>query len=239
MQRYFADIIDGYAKLDEDQVFHITRVMRQREGENFELVAHDQLYLMEITSIKPFRAIVKSKIKENNELKNDVVLIAAPLKGDKFDFMIQKATELGVEEIVLLNTVRTVAKISNLSKDFKLDRYRRIIKEAAEQSKRTRLPVLRHCINLNELKMIKADIKLIAYEEEAGYSDSFNKELKKIKAKDRIAIIIGPEGGFEPGVVETAKQNGYVPISLGKRILRAETASLYALSVIGNYLDKK
>ena len=239
MQRYFADILDGDANLDDEQIFHITRVMRQREGENFELVAHDQLYLMEITSIKPFRAIVKKKLKEDNELKNDVVLIAAPLKGDKFDFMIQKATELGVEEIVLLNTTRTIAKISSLSKDFKLERYRKIIKEAAEQSKRTRLPLLRMCINLNELDLVKADRKLIAYENESGASNSFINELKKIKTNDRIAIIIGPEGGFEEKEVETAKEHGYVPVSLGKRILRAETASLYALSVIGNYLDKK
>ena len=239
MQRYFADIIDGFVTLNDEDIFHCVKVMRYQEGQQIEVVASEQLFLAEITSIKPFRCKVIKKIKENNELKNDIVLIFAPIKGDRFDFVLQKATELGVEEIVLLDTSRTVKEVTKANLSLKLERYQKILKEAAEQSKRTRIPLLYRAIKINELDDIKAEIKLIAYEGAKGKTTSFNKELKKIKEGDRIAIVVGPEGGFSDEEIETANRLGYKNISLGKRILRAETASIYALSVIGSYLERK
>ena len=93
-------------------------------------------------------------------------------------------------------------------------------------------------MSINDLSRLNATIKLVAYEEMAGDTSSFINELNKIKENDSIIIAIGPEGGFSEKEVSFLNSLGYVNISLGKRILRAETASIYALSVIGAYLEK-
>ena len=163
-------------------------------------------------------------------------MVAALVKGEKMDLVLQKATELGVSEIVLLETERTIAKIKDESK---LGRFRKILKEAAEQSKRTRIPTLNKVLTINKLNEIKADVKLIAYKGEQGSSKSFNDELKALKPGKSVAIMIGPEGGFSEKEVQEANKLGFTSVGLGKRILRAETASFYALSVISNFVERK
>lgn len=239
MQRYFGRIYRNQVCLDDQDKFHVVKVMRCRVDDRIEVVSEGKVYIGEIKKIKPLAIEVVDELKENNELKNDIVLIVSLLKGDHMDLVIQKATELGVEEIILLKSERTIAKIRPLEQDYKLERYRKIIKEAAEQSKRTRLPLLYQVINIEDIGDIKADVKLIAYEGEKGSTSSFHSMLKKIKPRERIAVMIGPEGGFSSSEVDMAIEHGYHKISLGKRILRAETAVFYALSVIGNYLEKK
>ena len=239
MQRYFGRIIDKQVILDEGDQYHLVKVMRARSGDSIEVVCEGKLFLATVSSVKPLKIAVMSQIKENNELKNDVVLIASLLKGDKLDLVLQKATELGVEEIVLLQSERTIAKIRNLDRDFKLQRYNKIVKEAAEQSKRTRLPLLYRVIRMRDLPDILADIKLMAYEGEQGSSSSFLNAIKTVKPGQRVAILIGPEGGFSQNEVDEAKDYGYKTVSLGRRILRAETASFYALSVLAAHLERK
>ncbi len=239
MQRYFGRIIDKQVILDEGDQFHLVKVMRVRTGDQVEVVCEGKLFLCTVSSVKPLRISATAQIKENNELKNDVVLIASLLKGDKLDLVIQKATELGVEEIVLLQSERSIAKIRNLDRDFKLERFNRIVKEAAEQSKRTRLPLLYRIIRMNELPEIKADVKLMAYEGRQGSTSSFLSAVKTIKSGQRVAILIGPEGGFSDDEVNEAMEYGYQTVSLGRRILRAETASFYALSVLAAHLERK
>lgn len=239
MQRYFGKIIGNQVLLSDDDIHHLTRVMRAKVGEKIEVVNDGATYLAEIRSFKPLEIDVVRKLRENNELPNNIVLIASLLKGDKMDIVLQKATELGVSEIVLMETERTIVKIKRDDKEVKLERFNRILKEAAEQSKRNKIPHLFQIINFERLNEIEADIKLIAYEEEAGPTNSFNRAIENIKPYDRVAIVIGPEGGFSDFEIDLATRYGYKKISLGKRILRAETASIYALSVIGNYLEKK
>ena len=239
MQRYFGRIIDKQVILDEGDQYHLVKVMRARQGDQVEVVCEGKLFLCSISSIKPLKIATVCQIKENNELKNDVVLIASLLKGDKLDLVLQKATELGVEEIVLLQSERSIAKIRNLDRSFKLERFNRIVKEAAEQSKRTRLPLLYRVIHLEELPEINADVKLMAYEGEQGNTSSFLSAIKSVKPGQRVAILIGPEGGFSPDEVNEAIEYGYKTVSLGRRILRAETASFYALSVLAANLERK
>ena len=237
MQRYFASLKDNYAVLDEDQIFHIEKVMRMKVGDEFELVSEGKVHLMKINSFKPLTAVKLRDIEEDNELPNKLTLIFSPIKGDHTELVLQKCTELGVTSFVLLNTSRTVVKIDNSSK--KLDRFNKIILEASEQSKREYLPCIDKIINVAELGSINADIKLIAYENFSKETDTFFKELNKIKGNESVAVIIGPEGGFSEEEVKKAQELGYVPISLGKRILRAETASINVISVISNYLERK
>ena len=239
MQRYFGKIIGRQVLLEDDDIFHLTRVMRAKVGEKIEVVNEGVVYLAQINRFKPLEIDVIRRLKENNELPNKIILIAALLKGDKMDLVLQKATELGVSEIVLLQTERTVVRFKKDDRDIKLERFSKILKEAAEQSRRSVIPHLYRIISFDQLRDVDADIKMIAYEEEAGPTNSFNKIVESIKPGKKVALLIGPEGGFAEHEVEIALHHGYKKVSLGKRILRAETASFYALSVIANYLEKK
>lgn len=240
MQRYFGQIITEQVLLGDDDIFHLTKVMRARVGDEIEVVSNEKVFLCKVSQLKPHIEIdVVKQIKENHELKNHVILIAALIKGEKMDFVLQKATELGVGEIVLLQTERTIVKIKPAEKDLKLERYRRILKEAAEQCKRTKIPMLYRVIDIKQLGDVDAQVKMIAYEEESGATESFNSIIRSIKDKQKVAIVVGPEGGFSEHEVDMAVAAGYKRVSLGKRILRAETASFYALSVISNHLERK
>lgn len=239
MQRYFGHKLKNEIILDTDDVFHLLKVMRTRKGEEIEVVADEKVYLCEVKSIKPLSIIAKKQLKEDNELPNYVILIAALLKGDKMDYVLQKATELGVSEIVLVSTERTVVKIRGHQNDLKLGRYQKILKEAACQSKRTRIPYINRIIDFDQIDEIDASVKLIAYEGSKGTSATLNKKLASVKPGKRIAVVVGPEGGFAMHEVQFAKSCGYTPVGLGNRILRAETASIYTLSVIANRLEDK
>ena len=239
MQRYFARTIGQRVILTDDDVFHLTKVMRARAGDNIEVISDGMLYLAEVNKTRPLEISIVKKLKENNELPNDVILIASLIKGEKMDLVLQKATELGASEIVLLQTERTVVKIKNDDKEVKFKRFNKILKEAAEQSKRDKIPSLYRLIDMQGLRSIESDVKMIAYEGVSGSAQSFNKILETIKPKQKVAIVIGSEGGFSNKEIEIATHYGYKKVSLGKRILRAETASMYALSVIANHLEKK
>ena len=239
MQRYFGKIIGRQVLLEDDDIFHLTRVMRAKVGEKIEVVNEGVVYLAQINRFKPLEIDVVRRLKENNELPNNIILIAALLKGEKMDLVLQKATELGVSEIVLLQTERTIVKFKKDEKEVKMKRFNLILKEAAEQSRRSIVPHLFRVITFDHLSDIDADVKMIAYEEEAGPTNSFNKIVDAIKPGQKVAVLIGPEGGFAEHEVEIAIGHGFKKVSLGKRILRAETASFYALSVIANRLEKK
>ena len=239
MQRYFGRKIGSNIILDDDDGFHLVRVMRARKGEEIEVVADEKVYLCSIQSVKPLQIIAKKQIKEDNELPNYVILIAALLKGDKMDFVLQKATELGVSEVVLLTSERTIVRIKGHQNDLKLGRYQKILKEAACQCKRTKIPFINQIIDFSRIDEIQANLKLIAYEGSKGSSATLNKKISSLKPGKRVAIIIGPEGGFSEAEVQYAMNNNFIPVGLGNRILRAETASIYALSVIANRLEDK
>lgn len=238
-QRYFGAIVGDKIILSTDDVSHCLRVMRMKKGDEIEVVYKNEVNLCRIESTKPFNLSLVSKINEKHELANKIILIVAVLKGEKMDLVLQKATELGVDEIVLLISKRTIQKLNNFRLDNKLERYRKILKEAAEQSKRVKIPNLHQLITFDQLAKIKGDVKMIAYEEASGNTASFIKAIKQINNGDTVVCLIGPEGGFEEEEVNTAINNGYQVVSLGRRILRAETASLYMMSVLACYLERK
>lgn len=236
MQRYFGAVKQGQISLCEDDIFHLTRVMRAKPGTEIEVVSDGKVLLCKTVSFNPLKIELVRELNENNELPNKVILVASLIKGEHMDLVLQKATELGVSEIVLLETERTIVKIKDESK---LNRFRKILKEASEQSKRLVIPTLEKVISINELKEINADVKLLAFEGEKGTSKSFVEQIKNIKLNGSIAVVIGPEGGFSEKEVLKMNELGYTSVGLGKRILRAETASFYTLSVIGSILEGK
>ena len=152
------------------------------------------------------------------------------------DLVIQKATELGVSEIILVQSERCIAKITKENKEKKLIRFNKIALEASEQSKRTRVPLIDKVIDYKDISKFTFDHSFIAYEDEGEIS--FKEKIEQIKEGETIGIIIGSEGGFSRREVDYAIEKGYQSVSLGKRILRSETAVFYALASFGLILER-
>ena len=238
MQRYFVKQINNQIVFEESDVHHITHVMRMKVGEQVEVVVDKKLYCATIESINPLNVNLSYEIPSDSEIERDITLFYALAKGDKIDLVVQKATELGVKRIVLLATERCVVKWEDKEIEKKLSRFNKIIKEASEQSHRLIVPKICGVYSMNNLpKEYLCDNNLFAYEKEAGQTSSFHYVLNH--SKGSVSILVGPEGGFSPNEAEIAiEKYGFTPVSLGKRILRSETAAIYALSVIGFYLEK-
>ena len=237
MQRYFAKVIENKVLLDDGDIHHLLNVMRAKEGTNIEVVDNKTLYLCEVKNLNPLGIYTIKTLNFNPELDKKVVLFFALAKGDKIDFVVQKATELGVEKIVLFSSKRCVVDFSNKDINKKLDRYKKIAKEASEQSHRLIVPEILGVYKIEDInKEMLCDINYVAYEK-LSYSDTFLNELK-VKTSSSISVFIGPEGGFEEGEINRLEDLGVYPITLGKRILRTETAAVNILSVISYLIEK-
>ena len=232
MQRYFAKIINNNVQLSPDDLHHITHVMRMRVGDFFEVVDDQKLYVCEITSLNPFSVKMEEK-EEDVEINSHVTLFFALAKGDKIDLVIQKATELGVHRIVLFKSRRCVVNFDNKDISKKLERYQKIAKEASEQCHRLIVPEILGVIDVKDIPQYKEEVNLLAYEKKAGQTEDFLSNNPK-----GVSIVIGSEGGFDEDEVDYLINQGFKTISLGKRILRCETAAIYALSVLGYQLEK-
>lgn len=241
MFRFFVDnsnIIDeSFIEIIEKEDFHHGKnVLRLKVGEKLELISEDSKFITEIIEIKNDAII--TKVLEKTELqKKDVSikLYQGMPKSDKFDLIIQKSVELGVDEIIPFESERTIVKFKSKSYDKKQERYGKIIKAAAMQSKRNSVPKIDFPIKLNEIELEDGELGILAYEE----SDLPIREvLKNSKNYNTISIVIGPEGGFSKKEVDELISKRFNSISLGDRILRTETASLNLLSIIGYELER-
>lgn len=223
MQQYFIDKklnVNENVELRNDIIYHLTKVLRSTNTVFRLADTEGNIFLCELDGNNAF---VKEKLEENNELNVDVTVILSLYKQDKFELTLQKLTELGVKRIVPYNAYRSVVKETKAEK--KLDRYKKILTEAAEQSHRNFVPEIVSAINIKEVEKYKSELNLIAYEkEDASNTSSF-------KAKS-ITFVIGPEGGFDLDELDKFKKIGFKSISLGKRILRAETAAMFLASAI-------
>ncbi|HKL72697.1 MAG TPA: 16S rRNA (uracil(1498)-N(3))-methyltransferase [Candidatus Onthovivens sp.] len=236
MQRYVVNILDRDVILSNDDIFHIKKVMRMKINSNIEVIYEGKVYLCRIVSLEPFKVEIINIVEENHEIDGFIRLFYCLPKGGKLELVIQKAVEIGCNEIVLVNSERSIAKISNDNVDKKLLRFQKIIKEATEQSKREKQMILKDVIEFKDIKTYSADFSFIAYERSDFKEDTLSEVLNTIKGK-RVNIMVGAEGGFSNKEVEYAVNNGYKQISLGKRILRSETACIYALSLLSFYMD--
>ncbi len=229
MQQFFYDeplsLLNSYP-LNSDINYQLKKVLRVNDGYEFRLVDCNQNVFL--CSYENGLAYTKEKLDEYNELHTDITVILALIKNDKFDFAVQKLTELGVNRIVPYIAKRSVVKPGKGNN--KLDRIKKIAKEASEQSHRNKIPEICDYATFKDLKNYMSDLNLLAYEKET-------KSLKELKNYKSITYIIGPEGGFEPKEAEDIINLGFDSVSLGKRILRAETASIFLASLIaGNEL---
>ena len=235
MQRYFIET-DEFI-LNKEQIRHITRVMRMNVGEYIEIVHKGVCYISKIASLNPFEVTKVEVLKDSSELNVDITLLYCLPKGDKLEFVIQKATEIGVKRIILVQSSRCVSKFKKEDFDRKLERFKKIAIEASEQSHRLIVPIVEEIIDYKDINKYHFDYAYIAYEnEEKG---TFLKDLSNVKNGESIGIIVGPEGGFSKEEVEYATRENYKSITLGKRILRSETACVFALSVISYLIEGK
>ena len=232
MQRYFSNLCDNNEYLlSKDDEYHIKKVMRMNLKDKIEIVDNKTTYLCEITSINPVKAKVIEKLNENNENDKKIILVQSLVNETKMDYVLQKGTELGVNEFYAYKAVNSVIKENDKSNK-KIVRWQKIVKEASEQSKRNIIPKVNNIVDLKELCAIKADVKLMLTVNEK--TKNIKKILKELKKYDTLVIVIGPEGGFSSYEEEELINNGFISTSLGSRVLRTETASLVAISMI-NY----
>lgn len=230
MQRYFA--LDEKLTLEESDYFHIKNVMRMRNGDQIEVVYNETIYLCEVNPSKKELTILD---KYTNKFEGPKVIVAfSLLKEQKLDYLFQKATEVGCFGFIPLSTTRSIIKIDAKKIESKINRWKKIVKEASEQSFRNNMPVIYDLCNINELSRKEFDnsLKLLCTLNEK--TENIKKVLAKNNKYDKIIIVIGPEGGFDPLEEKKLIENGFISISLGNTVLRAETAPVAALSMI-NY----
>jgi len=215
-----------------DDVSHITKVLRLRNGDTIECTdSAGYNYTAKIKLSEKDKVIceIVSKTKVDTEPPINVILIQGIPKAAKMDYIIQKNTELGIKEIFPCDLKRCVAKIDNSKKT---ERWQKISKEAAQQSGRGIIPKINNPINLDEaINIMKlCDISFVAYECEE--QNSIKSVLKSKENPKSVAFIIGPEGGFDKSEIDKIVDAGIPSVSLGKRILRTETAGEAVLSMI-------
>ena len=223
------------AYIEGSDVNHIVNVLRMKPEEELLIsVKGDWDYLCKIVDIETDRVNLKVlESMEQRELPVNITLLQGIPKSDKLEMIIQKAVELGVNEIIPVKTKRVVVKIDEKKVDTKVNRWNAIAESAAKQSKRSIIPKVYEPMSIdNALEIVKDfGVKLIPYENADGI-DKTRKILDGMDKTKDIVVFIGPEGGFEEAEVERIKNFGFEVITLGKRILRTETAGLALLSNI-------
>lgn len=223
--------------IEGPDVDHIRKVLRMKIGE--ELIVCDgngKDYQCVISSIsfEEVRVGIDSVVETTTELQARIILFQGLPKKDKMELIIQKAVELGVYEIVPVITKRTIVKLDDRKKEQKkLERWQMIATAAAKQSNRGIIPLVKEPMRFVEaIDYAKTlDCSLIPYELAKGMKGTKEALQKACKAKS-IGVLIGPEGGFEETEIEKASQADILPVTLGKRILRTETAGLTVLSIL-------
>lgn len=235
MQRYFIDktITSNTIELDDTMMHHLNNVLRLRQSS--EVMVVDVLSNVYKVKVEPKNSLgqIIEKIDQVEDAPIKITLAMALLKKDKFEWVIQKACELGVSKIVPFLSERTIVDLSATEFEKKRARYQLIAKEACEQSHRKSLCHIDSLIDFTKLDHIEASFKGLCYEHVEGESISL-----KHCVNQSTLIVIGPEGGFSSKEVKWAKEHGFHLITLGHKIFRAETAAIAACAMIEAYHDQ-
>ncbi len=237
MQRYFTNDFDNQIfKLNLEDTYHITKVMRMKLNDLIEVVYNNRVYIASINTLQPnVLASLKEAKNTYNELNIKVTICQSLVKENKMDLILQKGVELGAYEFIPLITRNSIVKVD---KDFnkKIIRWQRIVKEASEQSKRNIIPEVKNILTIKELIKLDYDLKILCTVNEL--SRSLKNILQNNKKCGTMIIVVGPEGGFKKEEEELLTQHGYLSTTLLDFVLRTETAAIVALSMI-NYEFKR
>lgn len=232
MQRYFSKIRkDNAFELSSDDIYHITRVMRMKDKETVEVVYNSTVFICEVNVKDLPLVLVKEEISNHNKNNYKVTLIIPLLKETKMDLILQKATELGVYEIIPVIMKRSIIKLEHGKEDKKIERWTKICKEASEQSKRIDIPMITNIKTLSQLNNIDG-LKVVCSTTEK--EKTIKNFLTTNQNYDRISIVVGPEGGISDDEEELLVNLGFTRVSLGDRIMRVETVPIFILSAL-NY----
>lgn len=219
-------------------VNHISKVLRMKEQDKLQICNEEttENYIAKIEEINEEKIVttILEKLQTTNESNVEIDLYQGLPKADKMELIIQKTTEIGISKIVPVDMIRCVVKLEEKEAKKKIERWQKIAETAAKQSKRDKIPRVENKIKLKDIGNIieKYDIFLIAYEEETA--NTLKQELKNLSKKEnyKIAILVGPEGGLDSNEIEILKREGAKVVTLGKRILRCETAPITMVSNI-------
>jgi len=231
------NIQDNIITLEGEDFKHLRQVLRLKPGDSINVFDGSGIeYEAAILSVEKSRAIaeIKAAFQSDTEPKIRVTLFQGLPKGEKMDFIIQKAVELGVHRIIPVITNRTVVKLDKKDSDRKTERWARISREAAKQCRRAYVPEVTEPVTFDEalIKAGSCDAALVLYENEEKKCLKETLKCYNINKIEDIALFVGPEGGFTYQEVENCRNFSYNIVGLGKRILRAETASISVLSII-------
>lgn len=255
MQHFFVEpsqIVGNEVRITGEDVGHIRRVLRMKEGEELSVGngMDDTEYRCQIDHFTEKEVVCKIRfIKEEGvELPARIYLFQGLPKSDKMEMIVQKAVELGVYEIIPVVTKRAVVKLDDKKAKSKAARWQAVSEAAAKQSKRAFVPRVHDLMTMREAAAYAKgmDAKAIPYELARGMGATrawMESAVDTVSSAEggaaSIAVFIGPEGGFEESEIELAEEAGITPISLGRRILRTETAGLTILSILMYQLEMK
>lgn len=239
MSKFFVkvnQIRENIITISGQDVNHIKKVLRKKIGDMITVSdGENKEYTCKIETITDeyIEAVILEQKQIQLENATKIDLIQALPKSDKMEYIIQKTTELGINKIIPVITQRVVVKLDDNSKIKKVQRWQKIAEEASKQCKRDNIPQIDSIIHISNLveKLKEYDIVLLAYENEK--QERIKDIIEEIKKSNKIAIMIGPEGGFEENEIKylLEYQNTKI-ISLGKRILRTETAGIVVTSIL-------
>ena len=246
MHHFFVEpsqIQGNHIFIDGPDVNHIRNVLRMNPGEEVNVTdgSEEKVYRCAIASIGEDKVELNIMWAQEKgmELPSKIYLFQGLPKSDKMELIIQKAVELGVYEIIPMATARAVVKLDQKKAAAKVKRWQAISESAAKQSKRLLIPEVKEPVKFSEALKLASDldVRLIPYELAEGM-DGTRRIIQSVKPGQSVAVFIGPEGGFEEAEVELAKEAGFQAITLGRRILRTETAGMTVLSILMYQLEE-
>jgi 16S rRNA (uracil1498-N3)-methyltransferase len=233
-RRWIADEVSGArAALTGDHADHLIRVLRARVGEEFDIATGESVRRGRITSLTEGRVEFDLAEIISTPATAEVTLILAIYKFDRMEWAIEKCTELGVARIVPLISHRTDSHLAAASAK-RVDRWQRIARQAAEQSRRATPPEITAPAKFSDALNISHPLRIVLAESE---NQTLLRDVLPSDLSNRIALAIGPEGGWTEGELQAFQQAGWISASLGNTILRAETAAIAALAIVASTLS--
>jgi 16S rRNA (uracil1498-N3)-methyltransferase len=237
-RRFFVDEVrNGVAELEGDEARHLTQVLRVEVGHQYEITDNERIYLAEVEAAR--KQLVTFRVIErlpDPEPLPPVTLLVSLIKFDRLELILEKATELGVGAIRFVKAERSEKGLDQ-GAGKRLARWRRIVLESSQQSRRARLPELAPPVPLKQALATSADYRLFLDEDRTGLS--MVDALAGAGPSKSAAILIGPEGGWPDHERNAARQAGWTPVSLGGNVLRTETAAIAALAVWNALIPRK
>jgi 16S rRNA (uracil1498-N3)-methyltransferase len=222
----------GTAELLGDEALHLTRVLRVAPGQRFEISDNQSAWLAEIAEARGPRVVFRIlQPLESPAAPVRLTLVAALIKFDRFEWIVEKATELGIERLLPMETARTEKGLVEASRK-RTERWRRVARESSQQARRVTVPEILPAASFERCLAEPADHRYFL--EEAGAPPLLGAVPEHRCAADRVVVMLGPEGGWTSDERPLAAAAGWLAVSLGPLVLRAETAAAAALAVIGN-----